>query len=128
MPLLYILPIITAVAFVTGLFLMFGKAKGKGGKYIFLSVMMIGTGVMFSLTEAFIIFKRCGTDNGAILGKLPFFILALAVNSLNCLLKGLLMRKGFAGEDGDYTKAVSKANALDFLSVIALISVILVYK
>ncbi|MBR2577665.1 MAG: hypothetical protein IKE38_01920 [Erysipelotrichaceae bacterium] len=128
MPLLYSLPVITAGAFVAGLLLMLDKAKGKSGKYIFLSVMMIGTGIMFSLTETFIIFKRCGTDNGAVLEKLPFFILALAVDSLNCLLKGILMRKGFTGEDGDYAKAISKANALDFLSVLALIAVILVYR
>ena len=128
MPLLYLLPVITAIAFFISVYLTASKSKGKSGKYVFLFIMMIGTGLVYSLIEAIIIRIRFGYDNAIILDKLVFFILAIVVNSLNCLGKGYFVRKEFMKENSDYTGAVSRANILDTLGLVVMIVVLLMFK
>ena len=128
MPLLYYLPLVTAAAFVISVLLVVSKARGKKGRYVFLFIMMIGTGLALSLIEAIIIRSRFAYDNSIIIDKAVFFVLLILLNSFNCLGKALSMRKELVKEDSDYARAVSKANLLDTLGLMALICAIIIFK
>ena len=93
MPLFYLLPLITFIVFVISLFIF----KKKDKYLIFVSL----TGLVFSIVEAFIIYKQYGFDNGIILNNLFYFVLLIILNSLNCVIKMKLFidNKGISFSD-----------------------------
>ena len=82
MPLFYLLPLITFVIFLVS-FLFFKKKDTNLFYLVFVSL----TGLVFSVVEAFIIYKQYGFDNGVILDNLFYFVLLIILNSLNCIIK-----------------------------------------
>ena len=128
MPLLLYLPFTTFISFLFGLFFILNKARGKELKFNLLYVLMCGTGIVFSLIEYVLLFNKYGWDESILKEKMVIFILAVVLNSLNCLGKGIVVYKEYSKKDTDYTGITGKLNVFDPICLIFLIVVVLVFK
>ena len=128
MPLLLYLPLTVFISFLFGLFFILNKAKGKEMKFSLLYVLMCGTGIVFSLIEYVLLFNKYGWDESVLKEKIAVFMLAIILNSLNCLGKGITVYKGYCRKDIDYTAITGRLNVFDPICLIFLIVTVLVFK
>ena len=125
---IFILPGITAVFFLIGLFFLIKNAGKLSLKISFLMGLMTGTGVAFSLIETVFLYAKSGTVIELSGVKLFIMILTMIMNSLNCLLKGILIDKEYKKDKPDQTALIAHMNLLDPLCLGALILVVVFFK
>ena len=128
MQLLLTLPVTTFISFFIALLMILIRSRGKNPRYTLLYVFMNGTGLIFSLIEYILLFNRYGWDDSALKRMIAVFILAVAVNSLNCIGKGIVVYKGYSDDKTDYTGITGKLNMFDPICLLVLIAVVLVFK
>ncbi len=89
-------------------------------------ILMISSGFIFSLVEAYIVYRFHGLDNAYVLSKLVFIILLMFLNGLNTILKTLLIEKGV--KNADLTIVVKNNFLVDLLLIISIIITIMVLR
>ncbi|MBR3228274.1 MAG: hypothetical protein IKF68_06995 [Erysipelotrichaceae bacterium] len=128
MRLLLVLPVMSLISFLMAMILLFGSAKGKKKGYNILFFFMTGTGIIFSLIEYILLFNKYGWDEAPLMEHIAVFVLAVVMNSLSCLGKGIVIQRGYGEKNVDYARITGRLNAFDPLCLIVLIAVVLVFK
>ena len=81
-----------------------------------------------SVITLILLFHKYGWDDSVLREKIAVFIIAIVVNSLNCIGKGIVVNKGYSRDKVDYTGITGKLNMFDPLCLLVLIAVVLVFK
>lgn len=119
--LILVLPISTLICLIYGIVKLL-KLKVDVPPFI----MMISTGFVFSLVEAYIIYRFHGLDNAYVISKLVFIIVLMFLNGLNTILKSILIEKGVSNHN---LELVIKNNFLvDLLLIISIVLTIITLR
>ena len=128
MPLLYLLPIISAIVFIVCVVFLVIYYKDKKKSFMFLHIFMLGTNIAFALIEAIIIYHYHGLADQIIKEKLLVFIFLILMNAITYLLKESIIIKGLKKQESDYPGITTKLNLVDPLNLIILIITFITFK
>ncbi len=119
--LIFILPISTLVCLIYGMVKLL-KLKTNISPFI----MMIFSGLVFSLVETYVVYKFHGLDNTYVLSKILILILLMLLNGSNTIIKTLLIEKGVKNNN---LELVIKNNFLvDLLLVASIVLTIITLR
>ena len=113
---IYILPTITLISFIVSVVLVLKNIKDK---LISLYIFTLTTGLVFSIVEAYVMFKFNVSLSGT---NLILFIVMIILDSLNCLLKAKSFIKSF--KNNTTSKSFLVYDQMCIFSMILLIIVI----